>query len=62
MNLKKLDLRSTISGDIDNKEHPNRTLFIEYNTLTLKSTILMVEINVKSKKSNNFFFKPETEK
>jgi len=56
MNLKKLDLRSTISGDIDNKEHPNRTLFIEYNTLTLKSTILMVEINVKSKKSNNFFF------
>jgi hypothetical protein len=62
MNLKKLDLRSTISGDIDNKGHPNRTLFIEYNTLTLKSTILMVEINVKSKKSNNFFFKPETEK
>jgi hypothetical protein len=56
MNLKKLKFRSTISGNIDNKGHPNRTLFIECNTLTLKSTILMVEINVISEKFNNFFF------
>jgi hypothetical protein len=33
-------------SSLDLKEHPNGNLFIEYNHLTLKSTILMVEVDI----------------
>jgi hypothetical protein len=38
-------------SSLDLKEHPNRNLFIEYNHLTSKSTILMVEVGI----NQNFF-------
>jgi hypothetical protein len=38
-------------SSLDLKEHPNENLFIEYNHLTSKSTILMVEVSI----NQNFF-------
>jgi len=43
---KLLKLESIISSDNNAKEHPSGTLFIEWNPLTSRSTILVTRIGI----------------